>query len=124
LRTQPATSARALPLLWWIAAAALLIALALALVPAPAGAQGAAAVSIRHHMFMPAGITVPAGATVTWTNEDGAPHTVTSDARGLFGSGWKLEGGRFSFTFTRPGTYPYHCSIHRQMHGVVVVTGG
>jgi plastocyanin len=70
---------------------------------------------------MPSDVTVPAGGSVTWTNQDGAPHTVTSDAKGLFGSGWKLKGGRFSFTFAQPGTYPYHCSIHKEMHGSVTV---
>jgi plastocyanin len=74
-------------------------------------------------MFMPADITVPAGGSVSWTNEDGAPHTVTSDVKGLFNSGWKYRGGHIRFTFARPGTYPYHCSLHKQMLGTVTVTG-
>lgn len=96
----------------------------LALVAGLASAQSGAAVTIQHHMFMPASITVPVGGTVTWTNEDGAPHTVTSDEKGLFSSGWKLKGAHYEFAFTKAGTYPYHCSIHKEMHGTVVVTGG
>jgi plastocyanin len=116
-------SGRALPLLWLTGVATLLIAAVLALAPRFALAQGAATVSIQHHMYMPADVTVPAGTTVTWTNEDGAIHTVTSDAKGHFSSGWKTKGGRYSFTFARPGTYPYHCSLHKDMHGTVTVTG-
>ena len=91
---------------------------------AAALAQSAPSVTIKDHMFMPAAVTVPVGATVSWTNEDGAPHTVTSDERGLFGSGWKFKGGHYAFQFTKAGTYPYHCSIHKGMHGTVTVTGG
>ena len=119
-----ASPSHGLTLVWAAVAAAFLLAVLLALVPRPVDAQGAASVSIQHHMFMPDSITVHPGATVTWTNEDGAPHTVTSDDKGQFGSGWKLKGGVFSFTFARPGTYPYHCSIHKGMHWTVVVDAG
>lgn len=118
-----ASPSRRLRVLWAAASAAFLIAVVMALAPHPAGAQGSASVSIQHHMFMPANITVPAGGSVTWTNEDGAIHTVTSDAKGQFNSGWKTKGGHFSFTFAQPGTYPYHCSLHKDMHGTVTVTG-
>jgi plastocyanin len=119
-----ASPVRNLTLLWLVGAAALLIAVVLALSAPAALAQASASVSIQHHMYMPANLTVPVGATVTWTNEDGAIHTVTSDAKGQFSSGWKTKGARYSFTFARPGTYPYHCSLHKDMHGTVTVTGG
>jgi plastocyanin len=45
---------------------------------------------------------------------------VTADGNG-FGSGALAQGASFSFTFARPGTYAYHCSIHPSMHGSVVV---
>lgn len=109
---------------FWLAAGGAALVSAIALAAGLASAESGATVSIQHHMFMPADITVPVGATVTWTNEDGVPHTVTSDAKGLFSSGWKLKGGHFEFAFTRAGTYPYHCSIHKEMHGVVTVSGG
>jgi plastocyanin len=108
----------------WLIAGGGALAAAVALAAGLASAQSGAEVSIQHHMFMPATITVPVGTTVTWTNEDGAPHTVTSDGKGLFSSGWKLKGAHYAFAFTKAGTYPYHCSIHKGMHGTVVVTGG
>jgi plastocyanin len=116
--------ARTVSWLWAAASAALGLGMALALLTSQfAAAAAPVAVSIQHHMYMPADVTVPAGTTVTWTNEDGAIHTVTSDAKGQFSSGWKTKGGRYSFTFARPGTYPYHCSLHKDMHGTVTVTG-
>lgn len=67
--------------------------------------------------------TVPAGTKVTWTNEDSVAHTVTSDATPpLFDSGPLAPGATYSFTFTTPGTYPYHCNYHSSMHGTVVVS--
>ena len=103
--------------------AATLVGLATLGLAAAAMAQSGAAVEIKDHMFMPDAVTVPVGATVTWTNQDGAPHTVTSDTKGMFSSGWKFKGGTFAFQFTKAGTYPYHCSIHKGMRGTVTVTG-
>lgn len=62
-----------------------------------------------------------AGTKVTWTNNDGAPHTVTSDS-GAFGSQTLNQGNTFSFTFTSAGTFPYHCAFHPGMKGTVIVT--
>lgn len=70
--------------------------------------------------FMPKTLTVKVGTTVTWTNASSAPHTVTSDT-GLFDSGVVNPNGTFSFTFTKAGTYKYHCSIHLYMHGTIIV---
>ena len=84
-------------------------------------AQGGTAVSIVDFAFQPASIEVPAGSTVTWTNTGAAPHTVTADD-GAFDSGQLKPGATFSQTFTTPGTYTYHCEIHPQMTGTVVVT--
>lgn len=77
--------------------------------------------------FSPAKVVVVIGVnnTVYWTNTDAAPHTVTSDTAGIFDSGTSgpliNQGGTFQFTFTTPGTYPYHCTFHSWMHGEVVV---
>ena len=84
-------------------------------------AQSANAISIVDFAFQPASIEVPAGSTVTWTNTGAATHTVTADD-GAFDSGQLKPGTNFSQTFTTPGTYTYHCEIHPQMTGTVVVT--
>ncbi len=69
--------------------------------------------------FKPQTVTVKAGDTVTWTNQDTFAHTVKAD---LFGESPRLDkGGKFSHTFARPGTYPYICGIHNSMTGTVVV---
>jgi plastocyanin len=78
------------------------------------------AATIRGFSFQPDVLKVKVGAKVTWTNDDTVAHTVTADTNS-FASGNLQPGGSFSFTFTRPGTYAYHCSIHPSMHGSVVV---
>ena len=59
--------------------------------------------------------------TVYWTNDDVADHTATSDTTGIFDSGVLSPGGTYQFTFTTPGTYTYHCSLHPWMQGTVIV---
>lgn len=88
--------------------------------PPPAQAQGASAVSIVDFAFRPASVTVPVGATVTWTNTGMAPHTTTSSAGG-WDSGRLTSGQSFSFTFSRAGSFNYMCEIHPQMLGTIVV---
>ena len=87
-------------------------------------AQGApaadAAVEIDQFAFIPQRITVKAGTTVTWINEDDVPHTVASSSK-IFKSKALDTGDKFSFTFTTPGTYAYFCSVHPHMTGTVVV---
>jgi plastocyanin len=80
----------------------------------------AAEVKIDNFSFGPATVTVPAGTTVTWTNRDDIPHTVVS-TDGAFKSKVIDTDEKFSFTFSKPGTYPYFCSIHPKMTGKVVV---
>jgi hypothetical protein len=75
---------------------------------------------IRDGTFAPA-LTVAAGTTVTWTNEDWAPHTATAED-GSFDSGRLNQGDSFDQTFDEPGTFAYHCSFHPGMMGSVVVT--
>jgi plastocyanin len=77
-------------------------------------------VSIQNFSFGPGTIAISAGATVTWTNNDSVTHTVTA-MDGSFNSSNLAPGRQFSFTFTSPGTYAYHCSIHPFMTGQVVV---
>lgn len=84
--------------------------------------SGPIALSIHNFAFGPASITVRAGATVTWTNQDPQPthHTATADG-GAFTTGPLAPGQSGAFTFTKPGRYTYHCAIHTYMTGVIVV---
>lgn len=93
--------------------------LALLLSAAPAIADDHVIV-IKHFMFTPMDFTVPAGAVVTWDNEDGEPHTVVS-VTGDFRSEALDEKDRFSHRFDRPGIYKYVCSIHPRMVGTITV---
>jgi plastocyanin len=77
-------------------------------------------VTISNFTFNPKTLTVAAGTTVTWTNNDSLTHTVTADD-GSFDSANLRPGQQFSYTFTTPGTYTYHCSIHPFMTASVVV---
>lgn len=83
-------------------------------------------VALRDFRFVPDTITVPVGATVTWVNCEPAgtePHTTTSDTSGEWDSGVFGVGLRFSRRFPAPGTFPYHCTPHRDldMIGQIVV---
>ena len=81
---------------------------------------GTQEVKIVNFSFTPATITVSAGTTVKWTNQDSAAHTVTADD-GSFDSGQLAQGATFSFTFTKAGTFSYKCGNHPTMLGKVVV---
>jgi len=82
--------------------------------------QSAAEVKIDNFIFGPQTVTVPAGTTVTWTNSDDIPHTAVS-TDGVFKSKVMDTDEKFSYTFTKTGTYPYYCSIHPKMTGTIVV---
>jgi len=79
-----------------------------------------AAVKIDNFVFGPQTLTVPVGATVTWTNSDDIPHTAVS-TDGMFKSKVMDTDEKFSYTFTKAGTYSYYCSVHPKMTGKVVV---
>jgi plastocyanin len=111
----------------WVAGLAMLVLIALLLLAgsgsATAADQPAAAnaeVKIDNFSFGPQTVTVPVGATVTWTNHDDIPHTVVS-TDGVFKSKVRDTDEKFAYTFTKAGTYPYYCTIHPKMTGKVVV---
>jgi plastocyanin len=111
---------------FWFAgfAAAILIAMMLLLTASPrvtAADQppANAEVTIDNFSFGPQTVTVPVGATVTWTNRDDIPHTVVS-TDGVFKSKVDTD-EKFSYTFTKAGTYSYFCSVHPKMTGKIVV---
>jgi plastocyanin len=79
-------------------------------------------VKIDNFSFGPVTLTVPVGTTVTWVNRDDIPHTVVSaDDSKTFKSKVLDTDEKFSFTFSKAGTYPYFCSIHPKMTGKVIV---
>jgi plastocyanin len=92
---------------------------------AAVAAQGALAsdrtVSIVDFGYQPASVTIDQGDTVTWKNDGKTQHTVTSDDGKTMDSGPLDPGNEFATRFLKGGTYSYHCSIHPQMQGTVVV---
>jgi plastocyanin len=103
----------------------------------PARASGPT-VSLKLLQFQPGQLTVKAGTTVTWVDDEPITHTVTSGAvsgidptsglrsgqtpDGRFDGQLPKKGSSFSYRFTEPGTYSYFCSIHQGMNASVVVT--
>lgn len=80
----------------------------------------AATVKIDNFSFSPATLEIKSGTTVTWTNADDIPHTVVSDDKAFKSKALDTD-DKFSFTFDKPGTYPYFCSLHPKMTAKVVV---
>ncbi len=88
--------------------------------PTTASSSSGNSISIANFAFSPSSLTVKAGTKVTWTNNDSVTHTVT-EGNGAFNSGDLAPGSSFSFTFSKAGTYSYHCSIHPSMTATIVV---
>lgn len=87
-----------------------------------------AEVAIDTFAYVPSTVTVPAGTTVMWTNEDATRHTVTAGSEDApapddFDLAVEDRGDVVEFTFEEPGTYAYYCVLHPFMEGVVEVTG-
>ncbi|MEU9386495.1 plastocyanin/azurin family copper-binding protein [Streptomyces sp. NPDC048279] len=81
------------------------------------------AVAIKNFAFAPAALKVRAGTTVTWTNQDSDPHTVTStQPGGPLRSAALTSHATYSYRFTKPGTYAYLCTVHPFMTATVEVT--
>lgn len=99
---------------------------ALAAAPAVASAVGpgedqpAAAVKIDNFTFSPNPLTIEKGTTVRWTNHDDVPHTVVADDKSFKSKALDTDEA-FTYTFTKPGTYSYFCSLHPKMVAKVVV---
>jgi plastocyanin len=77
-------------------------------------------VKIDNFTFAPQSVEVPLNTTVTWTNRDDIPHNLVSDD-GLFKSKALDTDDKFSFRFSKAGTYQYFCGLHPKMVGKVVV---
>lgn len=78
-------------------------------------------VKIDNFAFSPTELTIAAGTTVEWINRDDIPHVVVSDDKTTFKSKALDTDDKFSYTFTKPGTYSYFCSVHPKMIGKIVV---
>ena len=101
-----------------------------ALVLGGTGAGGAAAapkatkrVNIVDYLYKPRVVTVAVGTKVVWVNNDTTEHNVESTSGKAWGSPGLAPGAKYSHTFAKAGTYTYHCSLHYEMTGKVVVTG-
>ena len=79
-------------------------------------------VSIKGFAYSPTTLAVKKGTTVTWTNEDTATHTVTSDSGSELQSKSLSKGDTFSHTFSASGTFDYHCAPHPSMKASIIVT--
>ncbi|MBI5044534.1 MAG: cupredoxin domain-containing protein [Candidatus Levybacteria bacterium] len=77
-------------------------------------------VSMNDSMFTPESLTVKVGESVTWRNDGMTDHNIVSDDD-VFTTGVLAKGEEGSYTFTKEGTYSYHCSIHPEMTGTIVV---
>ncbi|HET7445530.1 MAG TPA: cupredoxin family copper-binding protein [Solirubrobacterales bacterium] len=88
---------------------------------AAASSSGPEAVTIADFLYKPADLTVPAGTTVEFTNEDSTPHTATSKESGAFETGSIETGKSAKVTLEDPGTYAYYCAFHPFMKGTITV---
>jgi plastocyanin len=103
---------------------AVAITMAMLLYPARAKSEDAkptaAEVRVDNFTFGPDTLTVPVNSTVTWVNKDDIPHVIASND-GVFKSRALDTDEKYSYTFTKAGTYSYFCSIHPKMVGKIVV---
>ena len=83
----------------------------------PDAATGAVTIHEDQFAFLPSQITIPAGTTVEWINDEPAKHTATADDD-RFDSGDQSLGVSYSHTFAEPGAYPYFCRYHGDIGGV------
>lgn len=77
-------------------------------------------IRVDNFTFAPDTLTVAVNSTVTWVNKDDIPHVIASND-GVFKSKALDTDQKYSYTFSKAGTYPYYCSIHPKMVGKVVV---
>ncbi|MET9681929.1 cupredoxin domain-containing protein [Streptomyces coeruleorubidus] len=101
---------------------AVLTLLALPLLPAGQASAASYSVTMQGYAFSPASLSVPAGSTVTWTNQDTAPHDVkTTSGPVSIHSPMLDKGESWSFTFTTAGSYGYVCTVHPNMTAGITV---
>lgn len=80
-------------------------------------------VTIQNFKFDSANLVVSVGTKVTWVNQDSTVHTVASSDKSFPQSSGLDTGDKYSYVFTKPGTYAYYCTLHPFMTGKIVVKG-
>lgn len=88
--------------------------------PGDKQASREARIEIKDFSFQPREVIVPVGAKVVWVNKDEEPHTVVSTDKTFLSKALDTE-ETFTFTFDKPGTYEYFCSVHPRMTAKIVV---
>lgn len=88
--------------------------------PAESAEKKAQTVTIKDNTFAPETLTVKVGSTVTWVNSDTVTHSAVADDT-TFDTKVLAPGESGTYTFTKAGTYTYHCGIHPNMTGTIVV---
>ncbi len=86
------------------------------------GGSNTQSVAIQDNAFTPADVSVSAGSSVAWTNNDDVPHTVTFSDSSVESSDELAKGDDFSTDFAEAGEYSYVCAIHPDMKGKVTVS--
>jgi len=79
-------------------------------------------IEIKSFSFTPSTLTIKKGDSVTWKNEDSAPHTIDSDSGTELNSLTLSNGQTYSHTFNTVGTFAYHCNVHPSMKATITVT--
>lgn len=83
---------------------------------------GVTQVALTNYTFSPVNIRIVKGTTVTWINKDAASHNIVFDNHMVQSDILPAHRGIYRYTFPTPGTYPYHCGLHPEMVGKVIVT--
>lgn len=84
-------------------------------------APGAAVIELADVTLKPRVVEITEGGSVAWVNRDRTTHQLASLAPNVFESPRVGPGESFTTAFTKPGTYPYYCTIHNEMKGTIVV---
>ncbi|WP_425838740.1 cupredoxin domain-containing protein [Streptomyces fractus] len=105
-----------------LALATLLSSGAVVFLPVPAAHAAGHQVLMSNYKFGPGTLTIPVGDSVTWVNQDTAPHDVkTTSGPAAIHSPMLDKGGTWTYTFTKAGSYGYVCTVHPGMTGGIVV---
>jgi plastocyanin len=80
-------------------------------------------ITISEYMFMPATLNVGIGTKVTWVNHDEVPHTIVDTDKAFHSAALDTD-DTYSYTFTKPGTYHYFCTLHPKMVATIIVADG